>query len=51
VFVHGEPERVPTSSGVNPECGLKTRAWPEVAEVLKGMAAVAKGARQRLAVA
>ncbi|MET0505409.1 MAG: 5-methyltetrahydropteroyltriglutamate--homocysteine S-methyltransferase, partial [Luteibacter sp.] len=34
---------------VNPDCGLKTRGWPEVAEALTGMVAVARAARERLA--
>ena len=31
---------------VNPDCGLKTRGWPEVEESLKGMVAVADRLRQ-----
>jgi 5-methyltetrahydropteroyltriglutamate--homocysteine methyltransferase len=34
---------------VNPDCGLKTRGWPEVSAALKGMVAVAQAARERLA--
>ena len=39
----------PDQLWVNPDCGLKTRGWPEVSEALKGMVAVAKSARERLA--
>lgn len=38
----------PDQLWVNPDCGLKTRDWPEVAAALKAMVAVAKAARQRL---
>ncbi|MET0936082.1 MAG: 5-methyltetrahydropteroyltriglutamate--homocysteine S-methyltransferase [Luteibacter sp.] len=34
---------------VNPDCGLKTRGWPEVSAALRAMVAVAKAARERLA--
>ena len=30
---------------VNPDCGLKTRGWPEVKKSLKSMTSVAKGLR------
>ncbi|HEX3870378.1 MAG TPA: 5-methyltetrahydropteroyltriglutamate--homocysteine S-methyltransferase, partial [Pirellulales bacterium] len=33
---------------VNPDCGLKTRGWPETMASLKNMVAVAKEARTRL---
>ncbi|HVI56729.1 MAG TPA: 5-methyltetrahydropteroyltriglutamate--homocysteine S-methyltransferase [Luteibacter sp.] len=39
----------PDQLWVNPDCGLKTRGWPEVSEALKGMVAVARAARERLA--
>ena len=39
----------PDQLWVNPDCGLKTRGWPEVAEALTGMVAVARAARERLA--
>jgi 5-methyltetrahydropteroyltriglutamate--homocysteine methyltransferase len=39
----------PDQLWVNPDCGLKTRGWPEVSAALKGMVAVAKAARERLA--
>ncbi|QBJ78667.1 5-methyltetrahydropteroyltriglutamate--homocysteine S-methyltransferase [Aquitalea sp. USM4] len=34
---------------VNPDCGLKTRSWPEVEAALQRMVAVAKNLRQQLA--
>ncbi|KJV37262.1 5-methyltetrahydropteroyltriglutamate--homocysteine S-methyltransferase [Luteibacter yeojuensis] len=34
---------------INPDCGLKTRGWKEVGEALRGMVAVARAARARLA--
>ncbi|WP_374554169.1 5-methyltetrahydropteroyltriglutamate--homocysteine S-methyltransferase [Aquitalea pelogenes] len=34
---------------VNPDCGLKTRSWPEVEAALQRMVAVAKTLRQQLA--
>ncbi len=34
---------------VNPDCGLKTRAWPETEAALINMVAAARQARQRLA--
>jgi 5-methyltetrahydropteroyltriglutamate--homocysteine methyltransferase len=40
-----EPEQL----WVNPDCGLKTRGWPEVSAALKGMVTVARAARERLA--
>ena len=30
---------------VNPDCGLKTRGWPEVKKALKSMTIVAKSLR------
>lgn len=33
---------------VNPDCGLKTRDWPEVMESLKNMVAAAKELRKEL---
>jgi len=39
----------PDQLWVNPDCGLKTRGWPEVSEALKAMVEVAKAARARLA--
>jgi 5-methyltetrahydropteroyltriglutamate--homocysteine methyltransferase len=39
----------PDQLWVNPDCGLKTRGWPEVVEALTGMVAVARAARERLA--
>jgi 5-methyltetrahydropteroyltriglutamate--homocysteine methyltransferase len=41
----------PDQLWVNPDCGLKTRDWPEVAEALKGMVSVARTARERLTTA
>ncbi|MDQ0010840.1 5-methyltetrahydropteroyltriglutamate--homocysteine methyltransferase [Luteibacter jiangsuensis] len=41
----------PDQLWVNPDCGLKTRDWPEVAAALTAMVAVAKAARQRLGAA
>jgi len=41
----------PDQLWVNPDCGLKTRDWPEVAAALKAMVTVAKAARQRLGAA
>jgi 5-methyltetrahydropteroyltriglutamate--homocysteine methyltransferase len=32
----------------NPDCGLKTRGWPEVEEALASMVKAARSARQRL---
>ncbi len=34
---------------INPDCGLKTRAWPETKAALENMVAVAKGLRKQLA--
>jgi len=34
---------------VNPDCGLKTRSWPEVEAALANMVSVAKRLRQQLA--
>ena len=33
---------------INPDCGLKTRAWPEVKESLKNMVEVTKNIRTKL---
>jgi 5-methyltetrahydropteroyltriglutamate--homocysteine methyltransferase len=33
---------------VNPDCGLKTRAWPETEEALRNMVAAALEMRERL---
>jgi 5-methyltetrahydropteroyltriglutamate--homocysteine methyltransferase len=33
---------------VNPDCGLKTREWPEVEAALAGMVAAARAVRGRL---
>ncbi len=35
---------------VNPDCGLKTRGWPEVRDALRNMVAAAKAVRQEHAV-
>lgn len=35
---------------VNPDCGLKTRGWPETLDSLRNMMAVAKSAREKLQV-
>jgi len=32
---------------VNPDCGLKTRGWPEVTQALENMVAAARVMRQR----
>jgi 5-methyltetrahydropteroyltriglutamate--homocysteine methyltransferase len=34
---------------VNPDCGLKTRAWPETEEALRNMVEAAKLVRERAA--
>ncbi len=34
---------------INPDCGLKTRGWPETKAALENMVAVAKGLREQLA--
>lgn len=34
---------------VNPDCGLKTRAWPETREALMNMVNVAKALRKKYA--
>jgi len=33
---------------INPDCGLKTRGWPEVKESLKNMVDVTKNARNKI---
>ena len=38
----------PEKLWVNPDCGLKTRAWPEVEAALENMVAAAKRARSEL---
>jgi len=38
---------LPKNLWVNPDCGLKTRAWPEVIQSLKNMIAAAKNVRQK----
>jgi 5-methyltetrahydropteroyltriglutamate--homocysteine methyltransferase len=38
---------LPKNLWVNPDCGLKTRAWPEVIQSLKNMIAAAKNIRQK----
>ncbi len=40
----------PEQIWVNPDCGLKTRGWPEVKEALKGMVAAAAAQRAKLGV-
>jgi 5-methyltetrahydropteroyltriglutamate--homocysteine methyltransferase len=39
----------PARLWVNPDCGLKTRAWPEVEAALARMVEAARLARQRFA--
>ncbi|MDF3980599.1 5-methyltetrahydropteroyltriglutamate--homocysteine S-methyltransferase [Luteibacter sp. PPL201] len=39
----------PDQLWINPDCGLKTRGWPEVTEALTGMVAVARAAREGVA--
>jgi 5-methyltetrahydropteroyltriglutamate--homocysteine methyltransferase len=34
---------------VNPDCGLKTRGWPETEAALSNMVSAAKALRQKLA--
>jgi len=41
----------PEQIWVNPDCGLKTRGWPEVEQALVNMVAVAKRARGQLPIA
>jgi 5-methyltetrahydropteroyltriglutamate--homocysteine methyltransferase len=38
------PERL----WVNPDCGLKTRAWPETVAALRNMVQAAQAVRERL---
>jgi len=38
----------PQQLWVNPDCGLKTRGWPEVKLALVSMVAAAKAVRARL---
>jgi 5-methyltetrahydropteroyltriglutamate--homocysteine methyltransferase len=38
----------PAQIWVNPDCGLKTRAWPEMRQALKNMVQAARQLRQRL---
>ena len=43
-------ERIPAERlWINPDCGLKTRQWPEVIAALTQMVAAAKTLRARLA--
>ncbi|WP_159875129.1 5-methyltetrahydropteroyltriglutamate--homocysteine S-methyltransferase [Aquitalea denitrificans] len=50
VLLHKALQVIPASRlWVNPDCGLKTRSWPEVEAALQGMVAVAKTLRQQLA--
>ncbi len=39
----------PAQLWVNPDCGLKTRGWPEVRAALRAMVAAARGLRQAVA--
>jgi 5-methyltetrahydropteroyltriglutamate--homocysteine methyltransferase len=39
----------PEQIWVNPDCGLKTRGWPEVEQALVNMVSVAKAAREKVA--
>jgi 5-methyltetrahydropteroyltriglutamate--homocysteine methyltransferase len=39
-----DPEKI----WVNPDCGLKTRAWPEVEAALRNMVQAAKQLREEL---
>ncbi|HHH48222.1 MAG TPA: hypothetical protein ENK51_04975, partial [Gammaproteobacteria bacterium] len=34
---------------INPDCGLKTRGWPEVERALKNMVSAAKTLREKAA--
>jgi 5-methyltetrahydropteroyltriglutamate--homocysteine methyltransferase len=38
----------PEQIWVNPDCGLKTRGWPEVEQALHNMVAAASAAREQL---
>jgi 5-methyltetrahydropteroyltriglutamate--homocysteine methyltransferase len=40
----------PTQVWVNPDCGLKTRQWPEVTRSLTGMVRAARRLREELSV-
>jgi hypothetical protein len=46
LYDHGvfPPEQI----WVNPECGLKTRAWPEVGAALKNIVEAARTVRRKL---
>ena len=45
----GNPERrTPQRKWVNPDCGLKTRGWPEVQAALPNMVAVAQELRRTI---
>ena len=39
----------PDQIWVNPDCGLKTRAWPETLAALRNMVLAARQMRERLA--
>ena len=42
-------ERIPAERlWVNPDCGLKTRKWPEVKQAIDNMVAAAKTARESI---
>ena len=41
----------PAQVWVNPDCGLKTRGWPETAAALQNLTAAARAVRARLGVA
>jgi 5-methyltetrahydropteroyltriglutamate--homocysteine methyltransferase len=38
----------PQNLWVNPDCGLKTRKWPETKAALENMVAAAKQAREQI---
>jgi 5-methyltetrahydropteroyltriglutamate--homocysteine methyltransferase len=40
----------PSKVVVNPDCGLKTRTWPETIDALKNMVAAAKAVREELSI-
>lgn len=51
-LLHRAIEVVPVERlWVNPDCGLKTRGWPETIEALKRMVQAAKSLRERFAIA
>jgi 5-methyltetrahydropteroyltriglutamate--homocysteine methyltransferase len=48
-LIHTAAKKIPVQRlWVNPDCGLKTRAWPETREALKNMVQAAKELRQEL---